>query len=265
MAMGLDKLWSFPPIRANRSVAQIEEEMRNGMTRAQAQQMDRLMFEGYAPLPAKGATLRVPTMSEDMEPMMPDPSWFFGGSQVTVKKEPEVKPDIVAELLATDELPDGYLELAKRVGVVNLAMLRVELLRTFQKLEIPVYPYHKVRKFMAWATREEARKQGMSLLSSSREGLAWYWAPLRDGDQQMLNHEILPFTFRGPVVYDKAIPEKALRKVDSLLSDFQWPEKLTFGVTDYAVVKPDPFLAVMLKGSTELFVIDHWDEPYFKL
>jgi hypothetical protein len=61
-------------------------------------------------------------------------------------------------------------------------------------------------------------------------------------------------------VYDRAVPKHALEKVRELEQPENFgPGVLKFAVSDYAAVKPDPFL-LCLAGGTR-FVIDVWDEP----
>jgi hypothetical protein len=63
-------------------------------------------------------------------------------------------------------------------------------------------------------------------------------------------------------VYPHAIPVVPLMAAKIIQDAF--PEAQFF-VTDYEVQKPDPFLAVMLPDTPDLFVIERWDEPGFRM
>jgi hypothetical protein len=90
-----------------------------------------------------------------------------------------------------------------------------------------------------------------------------FWAPLRTVDRCDAFTKPGEYRMLGATkaeVYDRAVPKHALEKVRQL----EQPENfglgvLKFAVSDYAAVKPDPFL-LCLAGGTR-FVIDVWDEP----
>jgi hypothetical protein len=157
---------------------------------------------------------------------------------------PSEKPDVVAEILAAQDIPDEYFELAGKVGLDSPAVIDVLFRRFLQREEIAVYPLDKVNAFMDWNLAREKKR-----LYEDR--LRWVWKALRNEDCVVTLQ-----------VYNKPVPMSALQMVARCL-EFDIPDKLYFEVTDYEVPKPDPFLSVSLKGGRERYVIHHWDEPYF--
>jgi hypothetical protein len=63
-------------------------------------------------------------------------------------------------------------------------------------------------------------------------------------------------------VYPHAIPVVPLMAMKIIQDAF--PEAQFFA-SDYEVQNPDPFLAVMLPDTPDLFVIERWDEPGFRM
>ncbi len=87
--------------------------------------------------------------------------------------------------------------------------------------------------------------------------MSWYWRPLRAVDVEFQpNANVTP--------YDKPVPIDMLRRVKTIADRFG--NKVVFAVTDYAAVRPDPFLAVSPRGlvdQSRTLVIGVWDEPGF--
>lgn len=144
-----------------------------------------------------------------------------------------------------------YKALAEKLGISCPALQDEELLDFFAREEILVYPKEKVEAF---------------LRSRAPAGMLVAWLPLRHVDPALAP----PLTAPGSMLFDppfrafhynKPVPLSTLKLVDQILTAFP---KAQFYVSDYAVPRPDPFLFVKLPGGAS-FVIDHWDEPDFKL
>lgn len=189
---------------------------------------------------------------------------MFGRRRVTVAEKqlpPEVEDLLVPEpmdLTAFAEATtiESYLELAGKIGFSNGSTLRLQLVECLRTNGIQVYPFEKVEKYLGelvWRKRE------------SQPGLVWCWKPLRFEDVGALGTEISQ-TRDGHISrsqYHNAVPIHALQKVETIVSGM--PDKsVHFYVSDYEVPHPDPFLAVAGVGFS-MIVIDHWDEPDFKL
>lgn len=63
--------------------------------------------------------------------------------------------------------------------------------------------------------------------------------------------------------YDKIIPDAVLTTAETILKNFKKEDPIVLLVSDYAVVQPDPFLAVTVPGYPFL-IVDFWDEPGFQ-
>ena len=63
--------------------------------------------------------------------------------------------------------------------------------------------------------------------------------------------------------YTKIIPEAVLATAETILKHFKKTDPICLLVSDYAVVQPDPFLAVAVPQFPFL-IVDFWDEPGFQ-
>ena len=63
--------------------------------------------------------------------------------------------------------------------------------------------------------------------------------------------------------YTKIIPEAVLTTAETILRHFKKTDPICLLVSDYAVLQPDPFLAVAVPQFPFL-IVDFWDEPGFQ-
>jgi hypothetical protein len=153
---------------------------------------------------------------------------------------------------------DSYLEKAEKLGIDSPPIKDARLKRAIKKAKLLIYPYETVAAFLDKVTPKNR---------------VWRWYTLREIDRETLmdfpriytymDREIKCRLSKG--VYHREIPFHALNKVDILLSTYEKPTELLFFISEYDVPHPDPFLAVTAIGASTVFVIDHWDEPGFKI
>jgi hypothetical protein len=143
---------------------------------------------------------------------------------------------------------EEYEKLAEKLGATTWEMTKVknrreveEFKKFLHNLKIITYPLEDVKRFMD----NEAKKVNKR----------WDWQPLRDCDRSD--------SMYAPFQYQKPVPFSALQKVEKIVENYHSPQNLNFYVSDYEEIRPDPFLAVQIYG--EYIVIDHWDEPTFRI
>jgi hypothetical protein len=162
------------------------------------------------------------------------------------------KPNPEADLLKPY---NAYIEKARELGMTNVvveAEKRHEKVRTeeknraqmrtvlaiLQKLEIPVYPAHKVTAFMNKLTADRQRK------AQYGDRVRWSWV--------------------STAKYAKPVPEPILNLMGTVTKEFKEAKiPAEFHITDYQVTRPDPFLSIRV--GKDYLTIAHWDEPGFKL
>lgn len=150
----------------------------------------------------------------------------------------------------------AYVTLAKSLG---MSTDEADLLDAIHQADLTVYDFDKVDNYLY--------RQALHMKSDTR----WVWKPLRDADLKGAKEptsewgwsqpETVGFYF--PKVYSRRVPIKALSDVRSILANI--PEAV-FLVSDFEVVKPDPFLAVTtprLLSAGKIWIIEQWDEPGF--
>lgn len=169
-----------------------------------------------------------------------------GSAPMPEPKQVEGPPvEIGALPVEAEPVPAGvsteeYLELASKLGY-SAREMKVRIFRSFlQEQEIAVYPLAAVYAYMdaEVAKRNAARRPGA-------RAIKWDWTAL--------------------CVYPHALPVEGLR-IAARIAAFPGQtatEKVGFEVTDYAVVRPDPFLACFYLG--ERFAFFKWDEPGFSV
>jgi len=144
---------------------------------------------------------------------------------------------------------DEYLQWAKKAGF-DCAELAIDIasrastsdqLRNFlSENGICVYDRQRVRRYMD---------------SITPSGSEWIWAPIAYRDP------IAPWDI-PTAAYRKAIPMPVLMTIAKIREAFPEAE---FFVTDIRrLPKGDPFLSVRMPGE-ELFIIERWDEPGFRM
>jgi len=176
------------------------------------------------------------------------------------------RPSGVTFTLPPTVPPDEYLTLAASIGMDSPNIIKARLERYLALNGWVVYPYDRV---MAYLQQLADREQLNPIVNLPDDGwtrpmpsrVVPYWAPLRKKDARS-NMRKPGRTEMEPAVvapvYERDVPKHALEKVQALERDLgEGP--LAFFVSDYASVRPDPFLLV-LAGDGK-YVIDVWDEP----
>lgn len=170
----------------------------------------------------------------------------------------DVNPDIM-DLMATAQdtgflSPDLYTEYLKEQNDLN----RRRFLHFLQAEEIPHYDLQVVVEYMNWTIKHAKGLEGQKV---------WVWKPLRQIDQVLVTPrtgQSWSASENGTVMhgrlYNKSVPAEAQRYIPRITKQFP---QAAFLVSDYEVVKPDPFLAVV-GPQIPLTVIDFWDEPMFR-
>ena len=147
-----------------------------------------------------------------------------------------MKTSTQKEVIVNGDLGDDYWQLNVDVGIDSVVVADELLRRCLKSLKIFIYDIDKV---------EERLKEIF---------IEHVWIGIRSKC--------------GTRVYNKLIPEKALRNVKKILSDFPYSDSLRFEVSDgrrRKVSDKDPFMSVRFKNSKTRFVIACWDEPDFRL
>lgn len=165
-----------------------------------------------------------------------------------------------AELLATAyhpaSAPAHYLEVAREIGLDPSPITdEAALLQAITENGLHVFDYAKVDDYLyRQALKQSARTR-------------WVWKPMRKKDSEALKGEMSQmFPNAGYVFnaqYAQRLPERILEEVKLLMN---CAPDASFLVSDYEVVRPDPFLAVttpQLLAAGKVFIIDQWDEPGF--
>lgn len=160
-----------------------------------------------------------------------------------------------AHTLTQDELaPAAYLKLAKSVGLESAATDEARVLSAIAELNLPVYNFERVDEYLY----EQALKHGAKV--------RWVWKPMRDTDAKAVADVSWVESKSGFIYgaqYQNKIPENVIERVALVLTKL--PDA-AFLVSDYEVVKPDPFLAVTTKklaAEGKVWIIAQWDNPGF--
>jgi hypothetical protein len=162
-----------------------------------------------------------------------------------------------AKLVSLEGQPDQhYLRAAKAIKFESPATDEAELLEAIQTHGLPLYDSKKVDEYLY--------NQALHMKAHTQ----WVWKPMRNEDSNVPSVSY-GSTTQGtriyPAVYDKAVPERVLEDVACLISDAA-DLNLIFLVSDFEVIKPDPFLAVStekLLRQGKIFIVEQWDEPGF--
>lgn len=155
-------------------------------------------------------------------------------------------------LRLVEAVPDGYADVAARLGFRPAAMVAAEMAAFAAKSGWETFALADVDRWL----RQKAGKEG------------WSWRPLRDAD-------CVNYAWRGQhcgsydpkdcAVYDRLVPERPLRKALALSERFG--KEIAFFVSDVDA-DPDPFIMAVPTISFDvvsevIMVFDVWDEPGF--
>jgi hypothetical protein len=184
-----------------------------------------------------------------------------GGPSYETRKDDGKGPTLLqvkstAKPLALRELPPlEYVALAKSVGVEGPVVEQAKMLEMIHNLELHVYDWHKVDDYLY----RKALRQGTNV--------RWVWKPVRSQDTKLVS-DISTLTKENvgmiyAKTYDRPLPVRILKRMKEIECEMS---DAVFLVSDYEVVKPDPFLAITTRSlidSGKIWVIDQWDEPGF--
>jgi hypothetical protein len=171
------------------------------------------------------------------------------------------------------ELLGTYESIAKELSYEPAQLLQEQIFRFLKENNIRIYDFDTVDHYLA--------------AIAEQEGKVWIWRPLRQQDAPNWgagecgrNNHIgwwgrAPTGCTGQVFaghgscrpkewvyrpYDRAVPIRVLRDVKKIEGRFG--NRVKFLVSDYAVPKPDPFIAVTAPDVNPI-IFDVWDEPGF--
>lgn len=166
-----------------------------------------------------------------------------------------------------------YESIAEELNYKPAQLLQEQLFRFLKENDIQIYDFDAVDRYLA--------------AIAEKEGKVWIWRPLRQQDtpnwgagecgrnnhigwwgRAPTGHTGQVFAGHGSCrpkdwvyrAYDRAVPAHVLRHVKKIEGKFG--ERVKFLVSDYAVPKPDPFIAVTAPD-VDLIIFDAWDEPGF--
>jgi len=155
---------------------------------------------------------------------------------ILAKMRPPKRENISTAVVEETVDVEAYRMLAHDVGfpcedviVRHERHLRVQELRLFlANSGITVFPEHSVERYMN---------------SITPRGYRWKWVALDS--------------------YTRAIPAPVLLTIKSIKDAFR---DARFCITDIeAIPDPDPFLQVHIRHSAQMFIIERWDEPGFRM
>ena len=161
--------------------------------------------------------------------------------------------DSRVSIQSKDLAPVGYAKLAKSLGVKESAD-EADMLKLIHEHGLHVYDWAKVDDYLY---RKALRQKSYT---------RWVWEPLRESDVKTIEASTGMISHVGyiyPKQYAQKVPARVLENVSCMLADMK---EAVFLISDYEVIKPDPFLAITtpeLLRAGKIWVIDRWDEPGF--
>lgn len=213
----------------------------------------------------------------------------------------DLKTEVQCDM-SRDEMQE-YVRLTKELGIANPKARQEELKAFLAENNITVYPYKDVSNYLrkkaeteggqntywCWKPLREQDKARVSHTQSIQRvwgdqirqdmlsrmyaaglqaatlGTATATSTLAAQQQAMMEplRRALPHgSFQTETVYAHSIPLPVLLTMKTIVSQFPDAQ---FYASDYEVQRPDPFLAVTLPGVEDLFIIERWDEPGFRM
>jgi hypothetical protein len=180
-------------------------------------------------------------------------------------RKPMPKPPTLASVLSTayrikasDLAPASYIATAKAIGMDSASVDEARMTEAISNLGLMVFDYKQVDEFLY----NKALAQGTNV--------RWVWKPMRSKDIDPIKGSGGAWSLRPqmgfvyPDLYTGKIPFDVMKIVARVLECE--PDALPL-VSDYEVVKPDPFLAITtpkLLGAGNIWIVANWDEPDFK-
>ena len=188
-----------------------------------------------------------------------------GGPSYETRKDDGKGPTLLqvknsAKKFTANELPPvDYVKIARSAGIDSPSPIvdEARIMNMIDGLGLKVYSFDKVDNYLY----RKALKQGTNM--------RWVWKPVRaKDDNYAIKHNDRAVIAGVGMVYDKMYAQqipinvlKLMKEMDCEMSD------VMFLVSDYEVVKPDPFLAITtqeLLNSGKIWIVAQWDEPGFK-
>lgn len=164
-----------------------------------------------------------------------------------------------AKLVSNSELaPAQYLKLAKAVSLESAATDEAQVLDAIHIHGFKLFDYDRVDDFLY--------NQALHMKANTR----WVWKPAREKDLKAVNDSGTAtwstqsgMGFVYPQAYAQKVPARILEDMACLIAEI--PDAI-FLVSDFAVIKPDPFIAVTtprLLKENRIFIFGQWGEPTF--
>lgn len=193
----------------------------------------------------------------------------FQSIEDMIKEIQGTKPRELPKVAVDLDLFAEYKEIAASLGFVTPDFARMEIESFCTDHNIPLYNLDDVNHYMDRIIGVERKNKGQSKL-------IWYWRGLSKQDKSFIaetdQYKGLGergYSYRLPEIkdlsgYDKSIPLHVLKRAKVINDHFNKPGQprvVNFTVSDYALVKPDPFIMGEYKGHK--FVFGCWDEPTF--
>lgn len=184
-----------------------------------------------------------------------------GGPSYETRKDDGKGPTLLqvkstARGLLTRELPPAdYVPLAKSAGIDGPVIEQARMLEMIHNLELHVYDWKRVDEYLY----RQALRQGTLV--------RWVWKPVRTPDiEKVAPMSLLTKEGVGMVdakLYARPLPVRILKRIKEI--ECEMPDAV-FLVSDYEVVKPDPFLAISTKSlldAGKIWIVEQWQEPGF--
>lgn len=197
---------------------------------------------------------------------------ILAGQQEEVKKLLDsLVPPKASPIAGKYEIPDGYIEIAERIGLVGKTIQKARMLRLFQREEIPVYDPATVNAYMdsiCTALTATIKATGKTPARWGGQGaVVWGWTP---APISTFGH-----TRQTERIYSDPLPLEVIAMIDRVKTAM---EKEGIDIKQYAweisevEEYPDPFLRLIAKQShteagdeDEQFIVMHWDEPSWSI
>jgi hypothetical protein len=187
-----------------------------------------------------------------------DGTWHWNGvpTETRSKKTPSYTiaqvRNAAYRVRSSDLAPAAYISLAKSIHLSSAATDEARMLDVIAAQDLKIFDFKKVDSYLY----HQALEMGTNV--------RWVWKPMREDDQKASERsswQTSEIGFVYPTLYTRKIPVRILETVAKVLKEM--PDAI-FMVSDFEVIKPDPFLAVTTQKLLEahkLWIIANWDEP----
>lgn len=156
----------------------------------------------------------------------------------------------VLKLVQKEIPPADYLEVAASIGATGVVE-EGQILRAIDSLGLADFDGPAVNRYLTW--------------QASLKNQRWIWRPLRANDAAKVSGRNYWATASvDPTLYARAVPVNVLAHVKAIAERI--PNAIVL-VSDYATIKPDPFLAITTEAllrDGRVWIVAEWDEPGFE-